>query len=143
MNAAETEQRVLCPESIRAEIAAYLRSHPRTRHAAILCYGQILSSSRQEITEWIASCMNSTAQNMSIEVVPGEEWNHFRYQAAVQREDTLHVVLVPNEYRHRVEGISTETIHGNTRMLHAIARATYETLIPNSLYFRVNTEFAR
>lgn len=52
------------------------------------------------------------------------------------------MVLVLQKYCCEVEGISKGTIDGNIRILQATARATYETLLPKALYFRVGDNFS-
>jgi hypothetical protein len=78
---------------------------------------------------------------VSVEAYQGEEWNHSRYQAAIQREDTLHVILVLRDYLGEVEGISAETLSGHIRLLRAIARATYETLYPRAMFLQTREGF--
>jgi hypothetical protein len=143
MAAAEVEQRVSDPEPICAEIVAYLCNNPRTRFVEVLCYGLASASHRQSVRDWLASRLAPRIPIVSIDVVQGEEWNHSVYQAAVQTEDTLYVVLVLQKYCCEVEGISKGTICGNIRMLQAIARATYETLLPKALYFKVGDDFSK
>ena len=141
MAAAEVKEEVSDPGLTSDEVIAYLSDNPRTRFVEVLCYGHVLASHRQSMKDWLTSCLASRTQSISIEVVPGEEWNHSRYQAAVQTEDTLHVILVLQKDRIEINGISKEAIYGNTRMLQAMARATYETLLPKALYFRVDEGF--
>ena len=141
MAAAEVEHQVSGPGRISAEVIAYLSDNPRTRFVEVLYYGHVPVFRRQSVKDWLASCLASSTWGVSIDVVPGEEWNHSRYQAAVQTEDTIYVILVLQKYCSRVEGISKGTVDGNTRMLRAIARATYETLLPKALYFRVGEGF--
>lgn len=47
------------------------------------------------------------------------------YQAAVQNEDTMYVVLVFEKHCSQVEGVSKGAIYSNTKTLQAIALATY------------------
>jgi hypothetical protein len=136
------EQRVSAPGPMSAEIIAYLDSHPRARFVDVLYYGLVSASHRQCVKSWLASCLAPRIPSTSIDVVPGEEWNHSVYQAAVQTEDTLYVILVLQNNCGEVEGISKGTIRGNIRMLRAIARATYETLQTKALYFGVGDNFA-
>ena len=143
MAAAEVEQEVSDPGQISAEVIAYLSNNPRTRFVEVLYYGHVPVFHRQSVKDWLVSCLASRPRTISIDVVPGEEWNHSRYQAAVQTEDTVYVVLVLQKYCLRVEGISKGAIYGNTRTLQAIARATYETLLPKALYFRVSKGFPK
>ncbi|KAL4721745.1 hypothetical protein ACLX1H_011239 [Fusarium chlamydosporum] len=89
MDAAETEAEVSDLKSIRVAVVEYLRDNPRTRFIEILDYGRAAVSHGQRLADWIASHLTSTSQNVSIDVAQGEEWNHSRYQAAVQREDTV------------------------------------------------------
>ncbi|KAK4466441.1 hypothetical protein QBC42DRAFT_328047 [Cladorrhinum samala] len=104
-------------------VTAYLKREPRTRFVEILCYGQSISAC-DEVKARVMAGLSQSTPDISIEVYRGEEWNHSRYQAAVQRKDTLYVILVPRSYLDRVEGISEGTIDGNIRLLQAIARAT-------------------
>ena len=138
---AEVVQKMSNREFISAEVTAYLRASPLTRFVEVLCYGQIGASHRQSVTDWLASNLTSLTRTISIDVSPGEEWNHSRYQAAVQREDTVYVILVSQEYCNQVKGIPEGVTQGNIRMLQAIARATYETLTPKALYFQVGERF--
>ena len=140
--AAEVEERVSDPEPISAEITAYLGSNPRTHFVEVICYGLVSVSHRKSVKDWLASCFAPRIPSISIDVVQGEEWNHSVYQAAVQTEDTLYVILVLQKYCCEVEGVSKGGIYGNIRMLQAIARATYETLRAKALYFRVGNSFS-
>lgn len=142
MVAAEVEQKVSDPGPICAEIAAYLGNNPRTLFVEVLCYGLLSASHRQSVGNWLASQLVPRIPIVSIDVVQGEEWNHSVYQAAVQTQDTLYVILVLQKYCCEVAGISEGTICGNIRTLKAIARATYETLLPKALYFRVGDVFS-
>ena len=141
MAAAEIEQPVSDPGKISTDVTTYLGNNPRTRFVEVLCYGHVPASYRQSVKEWLASCLTPRTLSISVDVVAGEEWNHSRYQAAVQREDTLYVILVLQEYCFWVEGISKEAVCRNARVLREIARATYETLQPKALYFRVGNRF--
>lgn len=125
------------PESLFDEVNTYLGNSLQTRFVDVLCYGHVPQSQRQDIQNWLASDLVSRAPGISIAVVAGEAWNHSRYQAAVQMEDTVYVVLVFEKYCSHVEGVSEGAIYSNTRTLQAIARATYETLLPKALYYRV------
>ncbi|KAK3984004.1 hypothetical protein QBC44DRAFT_28960 [Cladorrhinum sp. PSN332] len=122
-----------CNEAVNA----YLKRDPRTRFVEILCYGQSASTGCHEVKARMVACLSQATPDVSVEMHRGEEWNHSRYQAAVQREDTLYVVLVPRNYLGQVEGISEGTIRGNTRLFQAIARATYETLLPRALLLQI------
>lgn len=117
-------------------VTAYLKRDLRTRFVEILCYGQSTSVCHEIKARMMASSSQATP-DVSIEIHRGEEWNHSRYQAAVQREDTLYVILVPRNYLHQVEGISEGTISSNIRLFQAIARATYETLLPRALLLQM------
>ena len=139
--AAEVEQRVSDPRSISDEIIMYLSNNPQTCSVEVLCYGVISVSHRQNVKDWLISCLSPRISSRSVDVVKGEEWNHSVYQAAVETEDSLYVIMVLQEYCDKVAGISKETIYGNVRMLRAIARATYETLLPKALQFRVGDNF--
>lgn len=141
MAAAEVEQKVSNPGSITAKIIAYLSKNLQTHFVEVLCYGHVSVFHRQSIKDWLDSGLVSITPSTSIAVVPGEAWNHSRYQAAVQTEDTVYVVLVSDKYCSQVEGVSKGTINSNTRTLQAIALATYETLLPKALYFRVGAGF--
>jgi hypothetical protein len=141
MAAAEVEERVSDPGPISAEIIAYLGSNPRTHFVEVICYGLVSASHRKSVKDWLAACFAPRIPSISIDVVQGEEWNHSVYQAAVQTEDTLYVILVLQKYCCEVEGVSKRAIYGNIRMLQAIARATYETLPAKALYFRVGNSF--
>ena len=141
--AAEVEHPVSDPKSISAEISTYLGNSPRTRFVEVMCYGQVPVSYRQSVKEWLTSSFAAKIPSVSIDVIQGESWNHSVYQAAVQTEDTLYVILVMQKYCCEVEGISKETVHGNLKMLQAIARATYETLHTKALYFRVGEIFPK
>lgn len=138
---AEVEQKTSNRGFISAEIIAYLKTSPRTRFVEVLCYGWVDASYRQSVKDWLASDLASLTRTISIDVGLGEEWNHSRYQAAVQTEDTVYVILVSQEYCSQVEGIPEGVTRGNIRMLRAIARATYETLTPKALYFQVGERF--
>jgi hypothetical protein len=140
--AAEVEQSASDPGPISAKVIAYLDNNPRMRFVEIIYYGLVSVSHRQGVRDWLASCLAPRIPSISIDVVQGEEWNHSVYQAAVQTEDTLYVILVLQKYCSEVEGISKETICGNIRMLQAIARATYETLGAKALYFEVDDGFS-
>lgn len=48
--------------------------------------------------DWLASCISSRIPGIVVDVL-GEEWNHSRYQAAVQTEDTLYGIWVQVERR--------------------------------------------
>jgi hypothetical protein len=61
----------------------------------------------------------------------------------MQIEDIVYVILVLQKYCFRVEGISKGAIYGNTRTLEAIARATYDTLLPKALYFQIGEGFPK
>ena len=141
MAAAEVEHPVSDLGPICAEIVGHLGNNLRTRFVEVLCYGLVSTSRRQSVKDWLASRLASKIPIISVDVVQGEEWNHSVYQAAVQTEDTLYVVLVLQKYHCEVQGISKGTICGNIRMLQAIARATYETLLPKALYFRAGDNF--
>ncbi len=143
MATAEVEQKVSDPEHISAEVIAYLSKNPRTPIVEVLCYGHVPVFHRQSIKDWLTSCLASGTRSISIDVFPGEEWNHSRYQAAVQTEDIVYVILVLQKYCFRVEGISKGAIYGNTRTLEAIARATYDTLLPKALYFQIGEGFPK
>ena len=142
MAAAEVEQSVSDPGPISAKIIAYLDDNPRMRFVEIICYGLVSVSHRQGVRDWLVYCLAPRIPSISIDVVQGEEWNHSVYQAAVQTEDTLYVILVLQKYCSKVEGISKETICGNIRMPQALARATYETLSAKALYFGVDDGFS-
>ena len=137
------EQDVSDPGSVSGDILTYLSNNYRTRFVQILCYGHVITTSQQSVKDWLASQLALTAESITIDIISGEEWNHSRYQAAAQVEDTLYVILVPQSYCYQVSGISKRTIHGNTDMLQAIARATYETLLPKTLYFQVGEDFLK
>jgi hypothetical protein len=143
MAAAEVERKASDPGSISAELIAYLDNNPRVRFVEVACYGRVLASRRQSVKDWLASCFAVRTRSISTDVFQGEEWNHSVYQAAVQTEDTLYVILVLQKYCCDIEGISTKAIYDNTTMLQAIARAVYETLSPKALYFRVGKEFPK
>lgn len=135
--AAEVEHKVSPPGSTTADIIAYLNSNPQTCFVELLCYGHIPASHQQSIKDRLTSALAPRTPSTSIAVLPGEAWNHSRYQAAVQTEDTLYVVLVPEKYHSQVNAVSKVTTHRHTRALQAIALATYETLRPKALFFRV------
>ncbi|KAM0813229.1 putative 3-dehydroquinate synthase [Seiridium cardinale] len=137
MTAPTVEEKVSEAGSISGEVITYLKSNPQARFVEVLLYGNVPAPYRQKLTERIGFGCASVSSNISVEVQRGEEWNHSRYQAAVQREDTLYAIIVLQEYRLDVEGISVETVCGNVRVLEAIARATYDTLLPRALYFRL------
>ncbi|KAI9770987.1 MAG: hypothetical protein M1840_002691 [Geoglossum simile] len=141
MATAEVEQSVSDPGPISTKIIAYLNDNPRMRFVEIICYGLVSVPRRQGVRDWLASCLAPRIPSTSIDIVRGEEWNHSVYQAAVQTEDTLYVILVLQKYCSDVEGISKKTIRGNIRMLQAIARATYETLGARALYFGADDGF--
>jgi threonine dehydrogenase-like Zn-dependent dehydrogenase len=138
--AAEIEQKISDPRAISDEILAYVKHDSQLKCVQIICYGSPPVSCWRN-TKWVASCLAQAAQHIAVEIIKGEDWNHSQYQAAVQRKDTLYVVLVLPEYCQHVEGISKEAIFGNIRMLRAIARATFETLRPKALIFRIREEF--
>ena len=138
---AEVEQKTSNREFISAEVIAYLKTSPRTRFVEVLCYERVSASCRQSVRDWLASELASLTRTISVDVILGEEWNHSRYQAAVQTENTVYVILVPQEYCSQVEGIPEGVTHGNIQMLRAIARATCETLAPKTLYFQVGERF--
>ena len=138
--AVEIEQQVSHLETISADLIAYLDSSPRTRFVEVLYYGHVPASHRQSVKRSLACRLAPRAQSISVDVFPGEEWNHSRYQAAVEREDTVHVVLVLQKYCSWVEGVSKGSVYGNARTLRAIARATYEILLPKALYFRIGED---
>ena len=141
MAAAEVNHKVSDPGSITADIIAYLSNNLQTRSVEVLCYGHVPVSHRQSIKDWLASGLADRSPGTSIAVVSGEAWNHSRYQAAVQTVDTVYVVLVSEKYCSQVEGVSKGAIYRNTRALQAIALATYETLLPKALCFRVSEGF--
>ncbi|RYP67507.1 hypothetical protein DL771_007207 [Monosporascus sp. 5C6A] len=123
--APEVEYPVSDPEAIRAGIMMHMSNNPCTRWLQILYYGHIPSIDLQAVKEWMTSCTALTARHVVVDAILGEVWNHSRYQAAVQAEDTAYLILVPQKYRTLVQGISEQTIRGNTRALRAIARATH------------------
>lgn len=131
------EQKVQVSEagSIRLEVTAFLNANPQVRFVDVLYYGYLPASSLQTMRDRWVSRLELETRGISVDLVQGEQWNHSEYQAAVQTEDTLYVILISDEYCREVEGISEEAIHENTRLLRAIARATYETLLPKALYF--------
>ncbi|KAK0121429.1 hypothetical protein ONS95_009723 [Cadophora gregata] len=139
--AAEVKRQISETTLVSAEIVACLDSNPRVRFVEIICYGHALGSSRQSVKDWSASCLGVGTRSIHINVHQGEDWNHSKYQAAVQTDDTLYVILVLQNYFCDVEGISSKAIYDNTAMLQAIARATYETLAPRALYFSVEGKF--
>ena len=141
MAAAEVKHKVSDPGSITADVIAYLSNNLQTRSVEVLCYGHVPVSHRQSIKDWLASGLASRTLGTMTAVVSGEAWNHSRYQAAVQSEDTVYVVLVFERYCSQVEGVSEGAIYSNIRTLQAIALATYETLLPKALYFRVGERF--
>ena len=138
MAAAEVEQKVSHPGSITADVIAYLSNNLQIRSVEVLCYGHVPVSHQQCMKDWLASGLASRIPSTSVAVFSGEAWNHSRYQAAVQTEDTVYVVLVLEKYCSQVEGVSKGAICSNTRTLKAIARATYETLLDKALFFRVD-----
>lgn len=140
---AEIEHKVSGIESISTEVTTYLSNNPQTHFVEVLCYGQTSMSHRQSTKHRLVSYLGPRSRSVSVEVVPGEQWNHSKYQAAVQTEDALYVILVLEEYCGGVDGISKETISKNTKMLKAIGRSTYETLLPKALYFRVGEELLK
>lgn len=142
MAAPEVEEKVSDPETMRAKIIDYCSNNPRTRFVEIMFYGQVSAFQRERLNNWFASFLAPDSFDLSIEVVQGEEWNHSVYQAAVQTDDTLYVILVPKQYCSEVEGVAKKAIYSNIRMLEAIARATYETLRAKALYFRVGNVFS-
>lgn len=131
------EQKVQVSEagSIRLEVTAFLNDNPQVRFVDVLYYGYLPASSLQTVKDQWVSRLELETRGISVNLVQGEQWNHSEYQAAVQTEDTLYVILISDKYCREVEGISEEAIHENTRLLRAIARATYETLLPKALYF--------
>lgn len=137
LDAAEVELKVSDLGSISADVIAYLSNNPQTHFVEVLCYGHVSVCYRNSIKNWLDSGFVSRTPCTSIAVVQGEAWNHSRYQAAVQTENTVYVVLVFEKYCSRVEGVSKGAIDSNTRALQAIALATYETLFPKALYYRV------
>lgn len=141
MAAADVERKVSDPISFTADIIAYLSDNFQTHFVEVLCYGHVFVRHQQSIKDWLDSGLVSRIPSTSIAVVPGEAWNHSRYQAAVQTEDTVYVVLVSEKYCSQVAGVSDGAIDRNIRTLQAIALATYETLLPKALYFRVGEGF--
>ncbi|KAK3381225.1 hypothetical protein B0H63DRAFT_197823 [Podospora didyma] len=132
------------PSSVlRDEVTPYIKSNPHIRSVELICYSHL--SDHDQVNGWLLtsglSCPSPSLfgsdRNISVEVYQGEEWNHSRYQAAVDREDTVHVVAVADQFCRSVEGISDETVAENLRLLEAIARATYETLLPRAFYLRI------
>ena len=139
--APEIEQKVSAPSLIEIEIIAYLSAKPHIHCVEILCYWNITAFHQRSLQEWLTSRLASTAQGISVNVTGGEEWNHSRYQAAVQAETTVYVLLGLQEYCAQVNGISKGTVDRNTKLLRAISYATYETLLPKALHFRVGQTF--
>jgi len=137
----ETEQKTSNRESIRTDILTYLKNNPQMRFMEVLYYGKAGPSYEEVVKDLLKSDLASLAETISINFSQGEEWNHSRYQAAVQRHDALYVILVSQDYCSQVEGIPEGIIHSNIRMLQAIAHATHETLIPESLCFQVDERF--
>ena len=138
----EVDHEVMDPGPIiRNDIPTYLERNHQIGFVEILCYGKSLSSYHGEMKAKIMASLSQATQGVSVEVFHGEQWNHSRYQAAVQREDTVYVIVVLHEYLRKVEGISEGTIYGNIRLLKAIARATYETLCPRAFFLHVREEF--
>ena len=139
--ATEIEQKVSDLGAISNEIITYLK-HRLLQFVEFICYGSAPVSCWRN-TKSVASCLVQAIPHISVNIIQGEDWNHSQYQAAVQRKDTLYVILVLSEYCQEVEGISKGAIVGNIGMLRAIARATYETLHPRTLGFRIREEFSR
>ncbi|KAI0448376.1 hypothetical protein F5B21DRAFT_518954 [Xylaria acuta] len=139
----EAEHNVSHPSPIiRDEVTVYLRRNPQTRFVEIFYYGRSTLKCHEVETRMMA-CLTSETPGVSTEVSKGEECNHTRCQAAVQREDTLYVILVLRDYLRIIEGISAGTIYGNIRLLQAIARATYETLYPRDLFPQIRDVFLK
>jgi 3-dehydroquinate synthetase/threonine dehydrogenase-like Zn-dependent dehydrogenase/predicted NBD/HSP70 family sugar kinase len=139
----EVEQKTSNRESISTEVLAHLQSSPGTQFVEVLCYGHVGEPHQQSVKDWLTSDLASLTRPISIGVSPGEVWNHSRYQAAVQRDDTLYVVLVSQVYWSQVEGIPEGITRGNIRMLQAIAHATHQTLIPKALCFQIGENFGK
>ena len=140
MAISSAEQEVSSSDSVIDSIVAHLNSNHQIRFAQILYYGHIETSSRQKLKDRLIAHLAPIDRSIQVDVVSGEEWNHSRYQAAVQIQDTLYVILSPRSFYPSVTGISDQTIQDNARMLQAIGRATYETLLPKALYFRVDNQ---
>ncbi|KAF3911017.1 hypothetical protein AA313_de0202557 [Arthrobotrys entomopaga] len=135
----EVEHKLVDPESVMLdEVATYLKGNPQTRFVEILYYGR---SYREKVGAKMMEFLFQVTQGLPIEVFQGEEWNHSRYQAAVQREDTVYVVLVLHDYLRKVKGVSDETIYYNVRLLRAIARGTFSTLRPRAFYLQITERF--
>ncbi|MCJ1442734.1 MAG: hypothetical protein MMC23_003231 [Stictis urceolatum] len=124
-------------------LVEYLSSNHHIRFVEVVYYGHISTAYRQSVKDWLASSPDSNVQRVSINVIAGEEWNHSRYQAAVKREDAVFMILVPQEYCSQVDGISHKATEANIKTLQAIARATYETLLPHAMYCRVSEGFPK
>ncbi|TAQ89040.1 hypothetical protein B7494_g2630 [Chlorociboria aeruginascens] len=75
MAAAEVEREVSGSRAIIDGIITYLSANPRTCFVEVLCYGHVAEFHRQNVKTWLASCLASRTQNISINVVQGEEWN--------------------------------------------------------------------
>ena len=141
MATSPAEQKDSSFDSVIDGIVAQLNSNHEIRFAQVLYYGNIESSSRQNLKKRLMSHLIQNDRSIQVDVVQGEEWNHSRYQAAVQIQDTLYVILAPTSLGLPVTGIPEKVIQGNVRMLQSIGRATYETLLPKALYFHVSDQF--
>jgi 3-dehydroquinate synthetase/threonine dehydrogenase-like Zn-dependent dehydrogenase/nucleoside-diphosphate-sugar epimerase/predicted NBD/HSP70 family sugar kinase len=128
------------PELISDQICVYLDQHPKTRFVEIVCYW-VSTPHHQGVRDWLISRLGSRIFDVHIDVAHGADWNHSMYQRAIQAKDTLYVILELQEYRTKVGGISEQTICNNVSMLRSIARATYETLVEQALYFIVDDLF--
>lgn len=138
LNTATTEPQHACDrEAVAAQIIAYLGKNPGVTFLDLVLYGEASAARREETREWLASRISAKIPSAAVEVYNGEEFNHSAYQAAVQNEDSLYVLLESKEACEDVHGISQTTIHSNVRLLRAIAQSTAETLGPKALYFVV------
>ncbi|KAK6193484.1 hypothetical protein LQW54_012422 [Pestalotiopsis sp. IQ-011] len=122
-------------DSIGPQTLTFVEANPKVQFVKILYYGQTSTARLQNLGNEMTSVLNQYARRVSTSVVPGEQWNHSEYQAAVQTTDTLHIIIIP-ESECSLGGFAQEVTQQNLECLRAIALATYDTLQDKALCFR-------
>ncbi|KAK6070798.1 3-dehydroquinate synthase [Seiridium cupressi] len=129
-----------CFDTIGAQVLAALDANPKVQFVDILYYGHVSASCLRRLRNDLTSLLRWHPRHLSIGAIPGEQWNHSEYQAAVGATSTLYIIIIPDP-PHLPEGFSKETLDHNIQCLRAIALATYDTLPGKAICLRVTAGF--